>query len=129
MIIGETGVLSTHPSRGEWLINGYEALYERFPRLAGIVYFDFNMTDVFGKRLESGNWQIETDPDALAGYRALARDPRFQGDLTEPEPAPVTSPLASLPIPTAFVPTPSPSVLLPPAVPVVSSSPSPSVSP
>jgi hypothetical protein len=128
MIVGETGVAVEHPDRAGWLLNGYEALYLRFPKLAGIVYFDFNMTDVFGKRLEGGNWQIETDPEALAAYRALARDPRFQGNLSEPMPIvkpspslPVSGPSASLPLPSASLPLPSASLPFP-SVPVPSAS-------
>ena len=76
-------------------------------QLAGIVYFDFNMTDVFGRKLEPGNWQIETDPAALIAYGALGSDPRFQGTLGEPAgaptpsvPAPVGSPSpSSSPVP------------------------------
>jgi hypothetical protein len=97
MLIGETGVLNGIPARDEWLSNGYRVLYQRFRQLAGIVYFDFNMTDVFGQRLESGNWQIEEDPAALIAYAALANDPRFQGTLSEPSPIAVPSP--SLPSP------------------------------
>jgi hypothetical protein len=99
MLVGETGVLSTNPSRDRWLTDGYEALYERFRQLDGIVYFDFDMTNVFGKHLESGDWQIESDPAALSAYTALSSDPRFQGTLGGPVPITGPTPSAVVPAP------------------------------
>jgi hypothetical protein len=106
LMVGETGVLYSLSARGQWLSTGYQALYRRFPQLAGIVYFDFNMTDVFGQDLEPVNWRLETDPAAVAAYALLGSDRRFQGTLTDPAstPAPTPSPSLGLSIEPASAP-------------------------
>lgn len=57
-----------------YISNGYPAVYKKWPRLKAIVYFDLDMTFV-----GQPNWRLDSPESALAAYRQVVADTRFQG--------------------------------------------------
>ena len=107
MIIGETGVatngVATNTYRKRWLSEGYPQIYDVFADVVGIMYFNFNMKDVFGKNLQNVNWDLKASPEILTTYAQLASQSRFQGTFSSIvfTPTPTKSPTpTSTPTPT-----------------------------
>ena len=67
IIIGETGVDLRFPNRSVWLTNGYPAIYNNFPDVKAIIYFNM------------GNWDLSANPEIRTAYKNLAAQARFQG--------------------------------------------------
>jgi Glycosyl hydrolase family 26 len=70
LMIAEFGVQER--ARGEkagWLRDAGASLKRRFPRIAAVVYFSSH------KRY---NWWLDSSPEALAAFRAVAADPYFK---------------------------------------------------
>lgn len=65
--------------RYSWIKNGYIEIYNNFPDVKAIIYFDFDMTNLFGVRQEEVNWLLSSEPEATSAYISLSSDPRFQG--------------------------------------------------
>ncbi len=94
IIIGETGINSTHSSgvsgnfanyRKNWLRDGYYFLANE-PKVKGVLYFNVNMGDTIYGGQKENNWLLSdpTDPgfpEIASTYRTLLLDPRFQGKL------------------------------------------------
>ncbi len=97
LVIGEMGINSDNKQipadqfpdyRRRWLLEGYSYLYEAFPRMRGIIYFNLDVRDVE----RNNNWLISNGfshkpspdaiPEVLTQYKTLLADPRFQGKLT-----------------------------------------------
>jgi beta-mannanase len=55
---------------------GYPAVYEKWPQLVAIVYFDYDMRSV-----GQDDWRLSSPPEALEAYKGIVADPRFQGTL------------------------------------------------
>ena len=74
IIVGETGIdlRFPNPKRSDWLTNGYNSIYSKFPDVAAIIYFNF------------GNWELNSNGDLpeneiASAYVNLASQPKFQG--------------------------------------------------
>jgi hypothetical protein len=85
VIIAETGSSPIAPdppgptppdplAKAKWIRDGYPAVYERWPRIKAIVYFNVD-TSPEGQE----DWRLTTPPAAFNRYRALLTEPRFQG--------------------------------------------------
>lgn len=87
--------------RDAWIRDGYIEMYNNFPDVKAIIYFDFDMTNLFGVRAENVNWLLSSEPEATSAYISLSSDPRFQGrfDLNPPTPTntPTPAPKPKLP--------------------------------
>ncbi|MBI2621581.1 MAG: hypothetical protein HYW63_02940 [Candidatus Levybacteria bacterium] len=102
VFIGETGVNSINVpsgfSRADWVRRGYNDAYNAWPKLAGIIYFNFDMRDT-----ENNNWLLSASPEALSAYRDIASRAKFQGKFEE----------GSTPTPTPVLPTVPPIIVSP----------------
>ncbi|MEX2548352.1 MAG: glycosyl hydrolase [Chloroflexota bacterium] len=58
-----------------WIRTGYPAVYAKWPRIVAIVYFDIDLTVIANQP----NWRLDSPAGALAAYRNVANDARFQG--------------------------------------------------
>lgn len=74
IVAAETGIKTPGTQRGRWLREGYTGIYQAFPRLKGVMYFDVDMT--FGNEPV---WKLVSSDDSLDSYSQLQRDPRFAG--------------------------------------------------
>jgi beta-mannanase len=74
IVAAETGIKGPGPGRARWLREGYAGVYDAYPRLKGIIYFDIDMT-IGGEPV----WRLVASDDSLDGYASLQRDPRFMG--------------------------------------------------
>ena len=115
IIIGETGI-SAHANgqanfvnyRNNWIKNGYEYVYNNWPKVKAILYLNYNNIELGeGAR----DWKLDTDPNVTSAYAALAADPRFQGSFSDQPPVP--TPTSGPPPPTLTPGPTSPPVLLP----------------
>jgi len=75
VIVGETGSTAKGGDKPAWILKGYPAVYNKWPRLKGIVYFNVDMGDTQQNR----DWRLTSPPKALDAYEAIAAQPRFQG--------------------------------------------------
>ncbi len=95
IIVAETGTVNKvsngHSLKPGWIANGYPAIFQRFPSVIAIVYFNINMGF-------QADWRLDEPADALEAYRKIANDPRFEGRLTwdPPNPPVATAPVVSL---------------------------------
>lgn len=130
IIIGETGIASSPRStttyRKTWLGDGYRNIYSQFHDVRAILYFNFDMTNLFGRVAQQVNWDLKASPEIRTTYAGLASDPKFQGNFKPmprptltPTPTPTKTPTPTptsipthLPSPT-FTPTPTPTTANP----------------
>ncbi len=108
ILIGEMGINASNNNipydefptyRKRWLLEGYTYLYETFPDLRGIMYFNLDVRDLESSVNKKGetaenNWLISNSfshkpnpdpiPDILSSYKTLLADPRFQGKFNPP---------------------------------------------
>ena len=64
--------------------DGYAAVFQRYPRIRAIMYFDVDMNQVLGDPDHPENWLL-TKPDdhsALRAYRRLVDQHRFKGRIS-----------------------------------------------
>lgn len=125
IVVGETGLLSNNALRVEKL--DYGAIYNQYPDLLGIIYFDLDVDYLFGIRAEVGrNWRLsgksENPANTTQGvdlrpkYAKFVAQAKFQGSLVQqtvgqlsptPTAAQSTPNPTNTPAPTS-TPTPSP---------------------
>ncbi len=74
VMIGEYGVARQYPSaqRAAWIRNG-TAVFKANPQVKAVLYFESDPED----RKPSGRFSIADDPEALAAFAEMARDPYF----------------------------------------------------
>jgi beta-mannanase len=60
----------------DFFTTGYPAVYNKWPQLVAIVYFDYDMRSV-----DQDDWRLNSPPEALDAYKAIVADTRFQGTL------------------------------------------------
>lgn len=99
IIIGETGINTTRKQipedqfpayRKNWIKDGYLALYNLSPNLAGIIYF--NLDARFAESMN--NWLMSDDPEISSVYRTLLLNPKFQGRFENRSPISTPTPPA-----------------------------------
>jgi beta-mannanase len=82
IIIAELGSSADAPSwtsKAEWIRAGYPAAYRRYPKIEGIVYFNYDMRS---PPQNHEDWRLASpDGRPVREYRALLRDKRFQGSI------------------------------------------------
>jgi hypothetical protein len=80
VILTEVGSHHRGGNKATWIRNGYRALLRRFPQVVAAMYFDVDMTTLVDPK-HPENWllTLPRDGSALKAYRALLRDPGFQG--------------------------------------------------
>ena len=83
VIIAEVGTTHEDAPSGEldkpeWIINGYNAVYRKYPQVKAIVYQDVDFT---GESHGHPNWGLAFSPtwSAIEAYRRVAAQPRFKG--------------------------------------------------
>jgi hypothetical protein len=76
IVAAETGIKGPGAGRGAWLARGYRDVYQQYPRMKGIIYFDIDMT-IGGQPV----WKLTAQDDSLDRYSRLQHDPRFMGGL------------------------------------------------
>lgn len=81
-IIAETGSHHRPGSKADWLRNGYEAVYRKWPRIVAISYFNVDMRQSNDAGHDE-NWSLDrpTDGSAMKAYRALLRKTKFRGTI------------------------------------------------
>lgn len=88
IIIGETGIIFNNAVRDDRL--NYRVIYNKFPDIAGITYFDIDVNSLFGVVAESGiNWRLSGKSDnpentnngldMRSKYAGFFSEERFQG--------------------------------------------------
>lgn len=128
IVVGETGLLSKNSNRVEYL--DYGAIYNQYPDIAGIIYFDLDVDYLFGVKAESGrNWRLSgksenpaittQGPDMRPKYAKFAANSKFKGRLFE-QTANQFSPTPTLSDQVTSSPTPTPTIGANPASPVTS---------
>lgn len=71
MMIGETGSTDVGGSKPDWILNGLlHELPNRLPRVRAVVWFN---------RDKEQGWQIDSSPQSLAAFRAVAHSPEYGG--------------------------------------------------
>jgi beta-mannanase len=70
IIVAETASLN-NGDKAAWVRDGYNAVYNRFPRIVSITYFDRSQS--------TKDWRLATPAAALAAYRLLLQQQRLQG--------------------------------------------------
>ncbi|HZQ79763.1 MAG TPA: hypothetical protein VFE55_20715 [Acidimicrobiia bacterium] len=93
MMVGETGAMENNPGdKANWFTAMYQSVKQHFPLIRAFLYFD-----VVGATNANYDWRIDTTPEALAAFKAMANDPYFNVKATLPPPygtggAPSTDP-------------------------------------
>jgi len=88
IMIGETGAQENNPGdKANWFTALYQSVKQHFPLVRAFLYFD-----VVGATNANYDWQIDTTPEALAAFRAMADDPYFNVRATLPPPYGTGSP-------------------------------------
>jgi hypothetical protein len=86
IIVAETGSTPIAGDKANWVTNGYQSVYDAYPTIKAIVYFNVNTLP------GQVDWRLQTPPAARAAYADIAADPRFQGTIGKPgNPPPPTN--------------------------------------
>jgi hypothetical protein len=72
IIVSETASTESGGTKSTWITNAYGAEQSRFPRLAGILWFNQN---------KETDWRVESTSQALNAYKAAVAQPVWQGRL------------------------------------------------
>ena len=72
IIVGETGTAQGPGDKARWIKLGYPAVYNAYPAIAAVVYFNFAP---YGQP----DWRLEPPASALVAYAAMLARPRYQG--------------------------------------------------
>lgn len=85
VLIAEVASYDKPGNKADWITEGYQALYDKYPKLRAIVYFNVNMTEVnCGKGQPCHpDWRLNTpdddgSDDPMAAYADLLLLPRFK---------------------------------------------------
>jgi hypothetical protein len=81
MIITELGTHYIGGNKAKWITDGYDAVYKKWPKVVGIIYFNVDVQLDDPEHPE--NWLL-TKPDngsALKAYKKLLNQTRFKGRL------------------------------------------------
>ncbi len=71
MMIGETASTDAGGSKPDWILDGLlHDVPDRLPRVRSVIWFD---------RDKEHRWQIDSSPDSLTAFRAVARSPLYVG--------------------------------------------------
>jgi len=82
LMIGETGAMENNPGdKANWFTAMYASVKQHFPLIRAFLYFD-----VVGANTANYDWQIDTTPESLAAFKAMADDPYFNVRATLPPP-------------------------------------------
>jgi hypothetical protein len=69
VMIGETASTELGGSKAQWISGMGRVLVSDFPRVRGLIWF---------QRIKETDWRINSSPESLAAFRALARSPLFE---------------------------------------------------
>jgi hypothetical protein len=79
MMIGEWGTLEDNPGdKAAWANAAREVIKTKFPKMSAVVYFN-SLRDRDGLAYD---WRMETSPDSMAAFAAMANDPWFNPPVT-----------------------------------------------
>jgi hypothetical protein len=69
-----------HKSKATWIKSGYNKIYDKFPRIKGVLYLD---TDQPKQQWGHPDWRLVRpgNGSALAAYKTISAKPKFQGEL------------------------------------------------
>jgi hypothetical protein len=79
IIVGETGSSAVGGNQAKWVTDGYPAVYTKWPKIKGIVYFNLNMHYV-----DQPDWRLKnrsSTEETLNAYKALLTQTKFQGKI------------------------------------------------
>lgn len=62
--------------KAAFFAQGYQAVYDKWPQVVAIVYFDYDMT---GPPNYQDDWRLNSPPAAMTAYKAIVANPNFQG--------------------------------------------------
>jgi beta-mannanase len=71
IIVSETASSPNGGDKAKWIKAGHQKIYDLYPKVVGIVYFNFRVDG-------HPNWKLTKPAAALEAYAWLAADPRFQ---------------------------------------------------
>jgi len=79
IIVAETGSYHVGGDKESWISAGYPAVYAKWPKIKGIVYFNYNgLLEANPKR----DWRLATpDNGPQQAYKGILEDVRFQGTI------------------------------------------------
>jgi hypothetical protein len=80
IILGEVGSNYVGGDKAHWVTDGYNRVFQRWPGVKAIVYFDVDMTQ---RSRKDPDWRLVKPQDGTAwnAYRQIAAMPRFRGQL------------------------------------------------
>jgi hypothetical protein len=82
IMIGETGAMENNPGdKAHWFEAMHQSVEQHYPLIRAFLYFD-----VVNATTANYDWRIDTSPDALAAFKAMANDPYFNVRTTLPPP-------------------------------------------
>jgi hypothetical protein len=88
MMVGETGAMENNPGdKANWFTAMSKSITQHFPLIRAFLYFD-----VVGANTANYDWQIDTTPESLASFKAMANDPYFNVRSTLAPPYGTSSP-------------------------------------
>ncbi|MBI2032711.1 MAG: hypothetical protein HYT09_03645 [Candidatus Levybacteria bacterium] len=69
IIVAETGIDARYPNpkRSDWITNGYTEIYNKYPDVSAIIYFNF------------GNWELTNGAEIRSAYASAANQTHLQG--------------------------------------------------
>jgi hypothetical protein len=73
LMILEVACADDGGDKAAWITEGFAAIPERFPRVEAVCWFN--------EEGKIADWRVESSPEALAAFAAVARDPAWQGTL------------------------------------------------
>ena len=83
IIVSETGSTHYGGNKADWLREGYNALYYRWPRVVGVLYMNVDMgTQGVNGHREDWRLRLPSNGSALRAYRSLLRQDKFKGRLS-----------------------------------------------
>jgi hypothetical protein len=75
IVVTETGTRQGSHKPG-WITKGYHRVYNAYPRIRAIVYFD-----VDSSKVNQPDWRLTSPAEAQTAYAAVVAQPRFQGTI------------------------------------------------
>lgn len=76
IIASETASVEQGGSKAAWIRNGFAALRTKWPRLVGVVWYDF-------RDHRGPNWRVDTSTTSRAAYRKVVASSFYQGKLPD----------------------------------------------
>jgi hypothetical protein len=73
-------------NKASWITTGYKAVFTKWPKIVGIIYFDINMKPLTGG--VQPDWRLVSPTTAQTAYTAIAKMTKFGGTIPAASPTP-----------------------------------------